>query len=173
MRLEEFTVPEFSLATSLWGNNERFADVVAGVAAAGFSQCELFAARNLADDVSDGKRRRVLNQHGVWARTVHTPTSRIDLSTLDEDVRRADVAAVAACLEPMAALGGFAAIVHPTGGAVAGFAWRTPPAARTRFATRWMPYACKPTNWASGSPVKTCSTRTSRARSAAWRTSKP
>ena len=133
MRLEEFTVPEFSLATSLWGNNERFADVVAGVAAAGFSQCELFAARNLADDVSDGKRRRVLNQHGVWARTVHTPTSRIDLSTLDEDVRRADVAAVATCLEPMAALGGFAAIVHPTGG---GSGFRVEDAARRTDAFR-------------------------------------
>ena len=115
MRLEVLRVPEFSLATMLWGQGATFAEVVAGVAAAGFGQCELSAA-NLADDASDGKRRRILNQHGVWARTLHSPMGDIDLSSLDEDARRAHAAAVAACLEPMAALGGFAVIVHPTGG---------------------------------------------------------
>lgn len=108
-------MPEFSLATVLWGRGAPFADVVASVAAAGFSQCEL-SAENLADDASDGERRRILNRHGVWARTLHSPMVGIDLSSLDEDARSAHVAEVAACLEPMAALGGFAVIVHPTWG---------------------------------------------------------
>ncbi len=115
MQLEVLSVPEFSLATKPWGQSAAFADVVAGVAAAGFGQCELSAA-NLADDASDGERRRVLNHHGVWARTLHSPMDDIDLSSLDEDARRADAGAVAAYFEPMAALGGFAVIVHPTGG---------------------------------------------------------
>lgn len=107
-------MPEFSLASVLWGQGASFADLVAGVAAAGFGQCEL-SARNLADDASDGERRRILNRHGVWARTLHSPMGDINLASLDEDARRAHVAAVAAYFEPMAALGGFAVIVHPTG----------------------------------------------------------
>lgn len=114
MQSEVPGVPEFSLASVLWGQDATFAEVVAGVAAAGFGQCELSAA-NLADDASDGERRRILNRHGVWARTLHAPMGDIDLSSLDEAARRADVAEVAAYLQPMAALGGLAVIVHPTG----------------------------------------------------------
>ncbi len=99
----------------MWGDGRSFDEIVAEVAAAGFDQCELFASANLDDDLSAADRRRALNRHGVRVRTVHAEIGRVDLAALDEDARRAHVAAVAACLEPMAELGGFAAIVHPTG----------------------------------------------------------
>ena len=108
-------MPEYSLATALWPNGVPFDQVIAEVAGAGFRQCELFAPKDLADDRTAGERRRILNQHGVWARTIHSELG-VDLAALDDDVRAGAVAAVDSCFEPFAELGGFAVIVHPSRG---------------------------------------------------------
>jgi len=108
-------MPVYSLATSLWPNGVPFDQVIAELADSGFTQCELVATKDLADDRTAGERRRILNRHGVWARTIHSDLS-VDLAALDDDVRTQAVAAVAACFEPYAALGGFAVIVHPSRG---------------------------------------------------------
>ena len=108
-------MPTYSLATAMWDNAVPFDRVIADVAAAGFTQCELFASKDLVDDRTAGQRRRILNQHGVWARTVHPQIADVNLAALDDSVREQAVATVASCFEPFAALGGFAAIVHPSG----------------------------------------------------------
>ena len=108
-------MPTYSLATAMWDDAVPFDQVIGDVAAAGFTQCELFASKTLVDDRTAGQRRRILNQHGVWARTVHPQISGVDLAALDDAVRAQAVATVASCFEPFAELGGFAAIVHPTG----------------------------------------------------------
>ena len=108
-------MPNYSLATAMWDNDVPFDRVIADVAAAGFTQCELFASKDLVDDRTAGQRRRILNQHGVWARTVHPQIADVNLAALDDSVREQAVATVASCFEPFAALGGFAAIVHPSG----------------------------------------------------------
>lgn len=108
-------MPVYSLATSMWPNGVPFDRVIAEVAGAGFTQCELFASKDLADDRTAGERRGILNQHGVWARTVHPQIDRVDLAALDDDVRTQSVATVASCFEPFAELGGFASILHPSG----------------------------------------------------------
>ena len=105
----------YSLATSMWGSDQAFDDVIAGVAAAGFDQCELAAWMNLADQLTAGDRRRSLNRHGVSARTVHPQIANVDLSALDDEIRTRSVSIVGGCLESSAELGGFAAIIHPTG----------------------------------------------------------
>lgn len=107
-------MPEYSLATAIWPNGVPFDQVIAELAGAGFRQCELFGPKDLADDRTAGERRAVLNRHGVWVRTVHSDLS-VDLAALDDDDRTRAVAAVAACFEPFAELGGFAVIVHPSG----------------------------------------------------------
>lgn len=108
-------MPEYSLATSMWPNGVPFDQVIAELAGAGFRQCELFGPKDLADDRTAGQRRRILNRHGVWARTIHSDLS-VDLAALDDDVRTQAIAAVAACFAPFAELGGFAVIVHPSRG---------------------------------------------------------
>jgi len=108
-------MPVFSLATAMWPNGVPFDQVIAELADAGFTQCELFGPKDLADDRTAGERRRILNRHGVWARTIHSDLS-VDLAALDDDVRTRAIAAVAACFEPYAELGGFAVIVHPSRG---------------------------------------------------------
>lgn len=108
-------MPVYSLATSLWPNGVPFDQVIAELADAGFTQCELFGPKDLADDSTAGERRGVLNRHGVWARTIHSDLS-VDLAALDDGVRTRAIAAVAACFEPYAELGGFAVIVHPSRG---------------------------------------------------------
>lgn len=108
-------MPVYSLATSLWPNGVSFDQVIAELADSGFTQCELVATKDLADDRTAGERRRILNRHGVWARTIHSDLS-VDLAALDDDVRTRAIAAVAACFEPYAELGGFAVIVHPSRG---------------------------------------------------------
>jgi sugar phosphate isomerase/epimerase len=108
-------MPVFSLATALWPNGVPFDKVIAEVAAAGFTQCELFDTKDLADDRTAGERRRILNQHGVWARTIHSDLG-VDLAAIEDDVRAQAVASVESCFEPFAELGGFAAIVHPSRG---------------------------------------------------------
>ena len=108
-------MPEYSLATALWPNGVPFDQVIAEVAGAGFRQCEIFAPKDFADDRTAGERRRILNQHGVWARTIHSELG-VDLAALDDDVRTGAVAAVESCFEPFAELGGFAVIVHPSRG---------------------------------------------------------
>jgi len=108
-------MPVYSLATALWPNGVSFDQVIAELADAGFTQCELVATKDLADDRTAGERRRILNRHGVWARTIHSDLS-VDLAALDDDVRTQAIAAVAACFEPYAELGGFAVIVHPSRG---------------------------------------------------------
>ncbi|MYD95343.1 MAG: sugar phosphate isomerase/epimerase [Chloroflexi bacterium] len=108
-------MPVFSLATTIWPNGVPFDQVIAGLAGAGFTQCELFGPKDLADDRTAGERRGSLNRHGVWARTVHSDLS-VDLAALDDDERTRAVAAVALCFEPFAELGGFAVIVHPSRG---------------------------------------------------------
>lgn len=105
----------YSLATSMWGSDQAFDDVIAGVAAAGFDQCELAAWMNLEDQLTAGDRRRSLNRHGVSARTVHPQIANVDLSALDDEIRTRSVSIVGGCLESSAELGGFAAIIHPTG----------------------------------------------------------
>ena len=86
----------YSLATSMWGSDQAFDDVIAGVAAAGFDQCELAAWMNLEDQLTAGDRRRSLNRHGVSARTVHPQIANVDLSALDDDIRTRSVSIVAA-----------------------------------------------------------------------------
>ena len=108
-------MPNYSLATAMWDNAVPFDRVIADVAAAGFTQCELFASKDLVDDRTAGQRRRILNHHGVWARTVHPQIADVNLAALDDSVREQAVATVVSCFEPFAALGGFAAIVHPSG----------------------------------------------------------
>ena len=108
-------MPTYSLATAMWDNAVPFDRVIADVAAAGFTQCELFASKDLVDDRTAGQRRRILNHHGVWARTVHPQIADVNLAALDDSVREQAVATVVSCFEPFAALGGFAAIVHPSG----------------------------------------------------------
>ena len=108
-------MPVFSLATTLWPNGVPFDQVIAELAAAGFTQCELFDSKDLADDRTAGERRRILNRHGVWARTIHSNLG-VDLAALDDDVRAQAVASVESCFEPFAELGGFASIVHPSRG---------------------------------------------------------
>ncbi len=107
-------MPVFSLATALWPNGVPFDQVIAEVAAAGFTQCELFDTKDMADDRTAGERRRILNRHGVWVRTVHSDLG-VNLAALDDDERARAVASVESCFEPFAELGGFAVIVHPTG----------------------------------------------------------
>ena len=108
-------MPVYSLATAMWDSAAPFDQVIAELAGAGFTQCELFASKQLVDDRTAGERRRILNQHGVWARTVHPQIDNVNLAATDEAVRSGAVATVASCFEPFAELGGFAAIVHPTG----------------------------------------------------------
>ena len=108
-------MPVYSLATAMWPNGVPFDQVIAELAAAGFTQCELFGPKDLAEDETAGDRRRILNRHGVWARTIHSELG-VDLAALDDDVRTRAVAAVNACFEPFAELGGFAVIVHPSRG---------------------------------------------------------
>lgn len=110
-------MPVYSLATALWPNGVPFDRVIAELAGAGFTQCELFASKDLADDRTAGERRRILNRHGVWARTIH-PHLGVDLASPDDDVRTQDVATVLSCFEPFAELGGFASILHPSRGDV-------------------------------------------------------
>ena len=107
-------MPVFSLATALWPNGVPFDQVIAEVAAAGFTQCELFDTKDMADDRTAGERRRILNRHGVWVRTIHSDLG-VNLAALDDDERARAVASVESCFEPLAELGGFAAILHPTG----------------------------------------------------------
>lgn len=107
-------MPVFSLATALWPNGVPFDQVIAEVAAAGFTQCELFDTKDMADDRTAGERRRILNRHGVWVRTIHSDLG-VNLAALDDDERSRAVTSVEACFEPFAELGGFAVIVHPTG----------------------------------------------------------
>lgn len=107
-------MPVFSLATALWPNGVPFDQVIADVAAAGFTQCELFDTKDMADDRTAGERRRILNRHGVWVRTIHSDLG-VNLAALDDDERSRAVTSVASCFEPFAELGGFAVIVHPTG----------------------------------------------------------
>ncbi len=108
-------MPVYSLATALWPNGVPFEQVIAELAGAGFTQCELFGPKDLADDQTAGDRRRILNRHGVWVRTIHSDLG-VDLAALDDDVRTQAVATVASCFEPFAELGGFAVIVHPSRG---------------------------------------------------------
>ena len=108
-------MPVYSLATALWPNGVPFEQVIAELAGAGFTQCELFGPKDLADDQTAGDRRRILNRHGVWPRTIHSDLG-VDLAALDDDVRTQAVATVASCFEPFAELGGFAVIVHPSRG---------------------------------------------------------
>ena len=107
-------MPVFSLATALWPNGVPFDQVIAEVAAAGFTQCELFDTKDMADDRTAGERRRILNRQGVWVRTIHSDLG-VNLAALDDDERSRAVTSVASCFEPFAELGGFAVIVHPTG----------------------------------------------------------
>ena len=107
-------MPVFSLATALWPNGVPFDQVIAEVAAAGFTQCELFDTKDMADDRTAGERRRILNRHGVRVRTIHSDLG-VNLAALDDDERSRAVTSVASCFEPFAELGGFAVIVHPTG----------------------------------------------------------
>lgn len=107
-------MPVFSLATALWPNGVPFDQVIAEVAAAGFTQCEIFDTKDMADERTAGERRRILNQHGVWVRTIHSDLG-VNLAALDDDERARAVASVESCFEPFAKLGGFAVIVHPTG----------------------------------------------------------
>ncbi len=107
-------MPVFSLATALWPNGVPFDQVIAEVAAAGFTQCEIFDTKDLADDRTAGERRRILNQHGVRVRTIHSDLG-VNLAALDDDERSRAVTSVASCFEPFAELGGFAVIVHPSG----------------------------------------------------------
>jgi sugar phosphate isomerase/epimerase len=107
-------MPVFSLATALWPNGVPFDQVIAEVAAAGFTQCEIFDTKDMADDRTAGERRRILNQHGVWVRTIHSDLG-VNLAALDDDERARAVTSVESCFEPFAELGGFAVIVHPTG----------------------------------------------------------
>ena len=107
-------MPVFSLATALWPNGVPFDQVIAELAAAGFTQCELFDTKDMADDRTAGERRRILNRHGVWVRTIHSDLG-VNLAALDDDERVRAVASVESCFEPLAELGGFAAILHPTG----------------------------------------------------------
>ena len=108
-------MPVYSLATAMWDSAAPFDQVIAELAGAGFTQCELLATKDLADDRTAGERRRILNQHGVWARTIHSNLG-VDLAALDDDVRAQAVASVKSCFEPFAELGGFAVIVHPSRG---------------------------------------------------------
>ena len=110
-------MPEYSLATALWPNGVPFDQVIAEVAGAGFRQCEIFASKDFADDRTAADRRRILNQHGVWARTIH-PHLGVDLASPDDDVRARDIDTVVSCFEPFAELGGFASILHPSRGDV-------------------------------------------------------
>ncbi len=107
-------MPVFSLATALWPNGVPFDQVIAEVAAAGFTQCEIFDTKDMADERTAGERRRILNQHGVWVRTIHSDLG-VNLAALDDDERGRAVASVESCFEPFAELGGFAVIVHPSG----------------------------------------------------------
>ena len=111
-------MPVYSLATVMWDNAVPFDHVIADVAAAGFTQCELFASKDLVDDRTAGQRRRILNHHGVWARTIHPQIADVDLAALDPAVRAQAVDTVLSCFEPFAELGGFASILHPTSGDV-------------------------------------------------------
>ena len=106
----------YGLATGMWGYGHTFDEVIEGVATAGFDQCELAAWMNFDDERTSRERRQTLNRYGVWARTIHPQISDVDLSAPDEEVRKRSISVVSGCFEPFAELGGFAAIVHPTGG---------------------------------------------------------
>ena len=106
----------YSLATAMWGTQPTFDEVIEGVAAAGFHQCELAAWTNLDTQLTSAERRRSLNRHGVWARTIHPQIPDVDLSAPNEEIRKSSIDTVAACFAPFAELGGFAVIIHPTGG---------------------------------------------------------
>ena len=106
----------YSLGVAMWGSQADFGSVVRGVASAGFQQCELWAPACTFDGAANvAAMRRALNQHGVWARTIHPPIGSADLAAPDEGARQSSVAEIGACFEPFAELGGFAAIVHPSG----------------------------------------------------------
>lgn len=92
--------------------------IVRDLAAAGIRACEL-AARHVEPPADVAAVRPVLDRHGVQARTIHPPIGGTNLGALDEDQRQASVAEISACFEPFAALGGGAAIVHPSGSGVA------------------------------------------------------
>lgn len=92
--------------------------IVRGLAAAGIRACEL-SAKHVEPPADVAVVRSVLDRHGVQARTIHPPIGETNLGALDEDQRQASVAEISACFEPFAALGGGAAIVHPSGSGVA------------------------------------------------------
>ena len=90
----------YSMATSLWGSQPTFDEVIEGVATAGFDQCELAAWTNLNDQLTSADRRRSLNNHGVWARTIHPQLADVDLSAPDAETRNRSIETVAACFAP-------------------------------------------------------------------------
>jgi len=116
-------VPKFGLAISsnYFVEDERaggLEPIVRGLAAAGIRGCEL-SFKHVEPPVDIAVVRSVLDRHGVQAPTIHPPIGATNLGALDEDHRQASVAEISACFEPYAALGGGAAIVHPSGSGVA------------------------------------------------------
>ena len=115
-------MPKFGLAISsnYFVEDERaggLEPIVRGLAAAGIHGCEL-SAKHVEPPADVAVVQSVLDRHGVQARTIHPPIGATNLGALDEDQRRASVAEISACFEPYAALGGGAAIVHPSGSGV-------------------------------------------------------
>lgn len=103
---------QYSIALLSW-REDTFEVAVREAAQAGFRACELFQSGvGLEDDQAVGDARRLLNAHSLHALTIHTSGGRV--SATDEDERAAAVERVTAAFEGFAALGGFAAIVHPS-----------------------------------------------------------
>ena len=110
-------MPDYGMATSngTWRDGVDFETVVAGVAAAGFSWIEPRPGKGFGGTDDVAAMRRVLDHHGVHAKTIHPPIGQNNLASPDEDVRRASVAEISECFAAFAGVGGFAAIVHPSG----------------------------------------------------------
>ena len=111
--------PQFSLATSMWGEvpATSLAETLSDVTAANFEAIELWPP--LCPLISDEMRanaRRAFERSQVRPVTMHAPlTSTAKLSAVDELDRRLAVYETAAWLSPFADLGGDVVVIHLTG----------------------------------------------------------
>ncbi len=116
--------PQFSLATSMWGEvpTTTLTEALAEVTAANFEAIEFWPP--LCPLISADMRknaRSAFELAKVRPTSMHAPlTPTVNLAAVDELERRLSVYEVAAWLAPYADLGGDVVVIHPTGAAFSG-----------------------------------------------------
>ena len=91
---------------------------IRSVAATGFTETELSAEGPEWQSVAGPDPRpyrKMLDESGVWAHTIHAPFTTVNLASFNEDERVDGVERVAGAMRFLAELGGRTIIVHSTG----------------------------------------------------------